>query len=34
MIFYNHFLGRLRRMDSLIDEFIADLIHRIQGRRG
>jgi biopolymer transport protein TolQ len=33
VIFYNHFLGRLRSMDALIDEFIADLIHRIQGRR-
>ena len=33
VIFYNHFLGRLRDMDSRIDEFIADLIHRIQGRR-
>ena len=29
----NHFLGRLRSMDARIDEFIADLIHRIQGRR-
>jgi biopolymer transport protein TolQ len=34
VIFYNHFLGRLRSMDSRIDEFVADLIHRIQGRRG
>lgn len=33
VIFYNHFLGRLRGMDARIDEFIADLIHRIQGRR-
>ena len=33
VIFYNHFLGRLRSMDARIDEFIADLIHRIQGRR-
>jgi biopolymer transport protein TolQ len=33
VIFYNHFLGRLRSMDSRIDEFVADLIHRIQGRR-
>ena len=33
VIFYNHFLGRLRSMDTRIDEFIADLIHRIQGRR-
>jgi biopolymer transport protein TolQ len=34
VIFYNHFLGRLRSMDGRIDEFVADLIHRIQGRRG
>ena len=33
VIGYNHFLGRLRRMDLLIDEFIADFIHRVQGRR-
>ncbi len=33
VISYNHFLGRLRSMDSRIDEFMADLIHRIQGRR-
>ena len=33
VIFYNHFLGRLRTMDARIDEFVADLIHRIQGRR-
>jgi len=33
VIFYNHFLGRLRSMDARIDEFVADLIHRIQGRR-
>ena len=33
VIGYNHFLGRLRSMDSLVDEFIADFIHRIQGRR-
>jgi len=33
VIGYNHFLGRLRAMDLLIDEFIADLIHRLQGRR-
>jgi biopolymer transport protein TolQ len=30
---YNHFLGRLRRMESLIDEFLADFVHRLQGRR-
>jgi biopolymer transport protein TolQ len=33
VIFYNHFLGRLRATEARIDEFIADLIHRIQGRR-
>jgi biopolymer transport protein TolQ len=33
VIFYNHFLGRLRTMDARIEEFIADFIHRIQGRR-
>jgi len=34
VILYNHFLGRLRSTEARIDEFIADLIHRIQGRRG
>jgi len=33
VVFYNHFLGRLRAMEARLDEFIADLIHRIQGRR-
>ena len=33
VICYNHFLGRLRSMEARIDEFVADLIHRIQGRR-
>jgi biopolymer transport protein TolQ len=33
VIFYNHFLGRLRSMEARIDEFVADLVHRIQGRR-
>ena len=33
VILYNHFLGRLRSMEARIDEFVADLIHRIQGRR-
>ncbi|MCP3982402.1 MAG: hypothetical protein GY716_24130 [bacterium] len=33
VIGYNHFMGRLRSMDSLIEEFNADLIHRILGRR-
>jgi biopolymer transport protein TolQ len=33
VILYNHFLGRLRTIEARIDEFVADLIHRIQGRR-
>ncbi len=33
VIGYNHFLGRLRSMDVRVEEFVADLIHRIQGRR-
>jgi biopolymer transport protein TolQ len=33
VILYNHFLGRLRGMEARLDEFVADLIHRIQGRR-
>ena len=33
VIGYNHFLGRLRSMDLLVEEFVADLLHRIQGRR-
>jgi biopolymer transport protein TolQ len=33
VIGYNHFMGRLRSMDLVIDEFVADFIHRIQGRR-
>jgi len=33
VIFYNHFLGRLRIMEARVDEFGADLIHRVQGRR-
>jgi biopolymer transport protein TolQ len=33
VIGYNYFLGRLRGVDLLIDEFIADFIHRVQGRR-
>ena len=33
VIGYNHFMGRLRSMDSMMDEFIADMIHRVQGRR-
>ena len=34
VIFYNHFLARLRSVDAKVDEFIADMIHRVQGRRG
>ena len=34
VIFYNHCLARVRSMDAKIDEFIADMIHRVQGRRG
>ena len=33
VIGYNHFLGRLRSMDARVDEFIADFVHRLQGRR-
>jgi biopolymer transport protein TolQ len=33
VIAYNHFHGRLRGMDAKTDEFIADFIHRVQGRR-
>ncbi|ANM32071.1 hypothetical protein ABI59_04095 [Acidobacteria bacterium Mor1] len=33
VIGYNHFLGRLREFDARVDEFIADFIHRVQGRR-
>ncbi len=33
VIFYNHFLARLRSMESLIEEFRADFLHRLQGRR-
>lgn len=33
VIGYNHFLGRLRSMDSLIEEFRADFLHRLLGRR-
>jgi biopolymer transport protein TolQ len=33
VIGYNHFLRRLRFMDARVEEFIADLIHRVQGRR-
>jgi biopolymer transport protein TolQ len=33
VIFYNHFMGRLRSMEAIVEEFVADMIHRIQGRR-
>jgi biopolymer transport protein TolQ len=33
VILYNYFLGRLRTMDTSIEEFIADLVHRVQGRK-
>jgi len=33
VIGYNHFLGRLRGMDARIEEFLADFVHRLQGRR-
>ena len=33
LIGYNHFLGRLRGMEARIEEFAADFLHRIEGRR-
>ena len=33
VIMYNYFMGKLRSMDARIDEFAADLVHRVQGRR-
>jgi len=33
VIGYNHFLRRLRDFDTVMDDFIADFIHRLQGRR-
>jgi biopolymer transport protein TolQ len=33
VISYNHFIGRLRGMEQRTEEFIADFIHRVQGRR-
>jgi len=33
VIGFNHFLARLRAVESKLDEFIADFIHRLQGRR-
>ena len=33
LIAYNHFTGRLRAMGARIDAFIADFLHRLQGRK-
>jgi len=33
VIGYNHFLARLRLMDARVEEFIADFLHRVEGRR-
>jgi biopolymer transport protein TolQ len=33
VIAYNHFLGRMRVTDARVEEFIADFVHRIEGRR-
>ncbi len=33
VIAYNHFQARLGSMESLIEEFRADFLHRLQGRR-
>lgn len=33
LIGYNHFLRKLRIVEARIDEFIADFVHRVQGRR-
>lgn len=33
VIGYNHFLRRLRLMDARTDEFIADFVHRVLGRK-
>jgi len=33
VIAYNHFIARLGSMESLIEEFRADFLHRLQGRR-
>jgi biopolymer transport protein TolQ len=33
LIGYNHFLRRMRLIEGRMDEFIADLVHRLQGRR-
>ncbi len=33
VIGYNHFLGRLRHVEASTDDFVADLLHRLQGRR-
>jgi biopolymer transport protein TolQ len=33
VIAYNHFIARLGSMEALIEEFRADFLHRLQGRR-
>ncbi len=33
VIGYNHFLRRLRLMDAKTEEFIADFVHRVMGRK-
>ncbi len=33
VIAYNHFLGRMRRLETGIEVFIAEFIHRVQGRK-
>jgi len=33
VIGYNYFNGRLRLMEAGVDEFIADFLHRVEGRR-
>lgn len=33
LIGYNHFQRRLRSVETRLDEFTADFIHRVQGRR-
>ena len=33
LIGYNHFLRRMRVIEGRMDEFIADLVHRLQGRK-
>ena len=33
LIGYNHFQRRLRSIETRLEEFTADFIHRVQGRR-